>query len=133
MIYVDTSAFIAFLDGSDKYHPLFQRLFSSPPPLITSSLTIAEAHSWFLRKYNAYRAVRLLAFVRELPDLTIESFDNAAISEATSITAKFQDQELTLADAHGLAIMKQYTIRRCWSTDRHLGLTGVPLATREIF
>jgi uncharacterized protein with PIN domain len=41
--YVDTSALIAFLDKSDSFHALFRRLFSEPPPLITSSLVIAEA------------------------------------------------------------------------------------------
>jgi predicted nucleic acid-binding protein len=131
--YVDTSAFIAFLDKSDKYNPLFRRLFAGAPALITSALTIAEGHSWFLRKYNAQRAANFLTFVRELADLTIEPFDNNAISEVTAIAAKFQDQKLTLVDAHGLAIMKTHALKLCWSTDRHLGLTGVPLATREIF
>ena len=28
--YVDTSAWIAFLDRSDSYHSLFRRLFSDP-------------------------------------------------------------------------------------------------------
>jgi predicted nucleic acid-binding protein len=40
---------------------------------------------------------------------------------------KFSDQNLTLADAHGLAIMRELRIGCCWSTDRHLGLDGVPL------
>jgi predicted nucleic acid-binding protein len=131
--YVDTSAFIAFLAESDKYHQLFSRLFADPPPMVTSALTIAEGHSWFLRKYDAQRAAGFLGFVRELEDLTIESFDDRAIADVTAIAAKFQDQKLTLVDAHGLAIMKEYALKSCWSTDRHLGLTGVPLATREIF
>ena len=131
--YVDTSGFIAFIDKSDKYHLLFSRLFNDPPPIVTSALTIAEGHSWFLRKYNVERAARFLTFVRELAELTIESFDDRAISEVTAIAAKFRDQRLTLADAHGLAIMKAHALKFCWSTDRHLGLTGVPLATREIF
>jgi len=42
--YVDTSAFIAFLDRSDSFHALFRRLFSEPPPLVTSSLVVAEGH-----------------------------------------------------------------------------------------
>jgi len=42
--YVDTSALIAFADRSDTYHPLFRRLFSSPPRLITTPLVIAEGH-----------------------------------------------------------------------------------------
>ena len=131
--YVDTSAFIAFSATADKYHLLFRRLFSNAPPLMTSALTIADGHTWFLRKYNAQRAAHFLTFVRELENLTIEPFDDIAISEVTAIAAKFQDQNLTLVDAHGLAIMKTHALKSCWSTDRHLGLTGVPLATREIF
>ncbi len=130
--YVDTSAFIAFLDRSDRYSLLFRRLFAHAPPLITSALTIAEGHTWFLRKYNAKRATRFLGFVRELPGLEIESFGESELSRVTAFAAKFKDQNLTLADAHGLAIMKEHGVKLCWSTDGHLGLTGVPLATREV-
>jgi hypothetical protein len=35
--------------------------------------------------------------------------------------------DLTLADAVGLHLMKAQSLRSCWSTDFHLGLTGVPL------
>jgi predicted nucleic acid-binding protein len=130
--YVDTSAFIAFVDESDKHHRLFCGLFAQAPPLVTSSLTIAEGHTWFLRKYTAERAGRFLAFVRELPGLEIESFGEAEISEVTALATKFKDQNLTLADSHGLAIMKEHNVKLCWSTDRHLGLTGVPLAIQAV-
>jgi len=130
--YVDTSAFIAFVDESDKHHGLFRDLFAQAPPLVTSSLTIAEGHTWFLRKYNAERASRFLAFVRDLPSLTIESFGEAEISEVAAVATKFKDQNLTLADSHGLAIMKEHNVMLCWSTDRHLGLTGVPLAIQVV-
>jgi predicted nucleic acid-binding protein len=125
--YVDTSALIAFLDRSDSYHPLFRRLFSDPPPLVTSALVIAEAHGWFLRRYDQRRAVQLLNFVHELPTLEILAFDNQDLAKAGLVVKKFSDQSLTLADAHGLVIMTAHRIKACWSTDRHLGLTGVSL------
>jgi predicted nucleic acid-binding protein len=125
--YVDTSAFIALLDRSDSFHPLFRRLFSAPPPLVTSSLVIAEGHGWFIRRYDQIRAVQFLAFVDALPDLNIRGFDGPELSKAGRIVRKFQDQNLTLADAHGLSIMRELKITNCWSTDRHLGLDGVPL------
>ena len=125
--YVDTSALIAFLDRSDSYHPRFRRLFSTPPPLVTSSLVIAEGHGWFLRRYDERRAAQFLAFVRELPNLTICPFDSDELAEAARVFTKFLDQKLTLADAHGIAVMSGRRIETCWSTDRHLGLTGVAL------
>jgi predicted nucleic acid-binding protein len=126
--YVDTSGFVAFLDKSDSYHALYRRLFSEPPPLITSALVIAEGHGWFLRRYDQRRAVQFLAFVGTLPGITIEAFDADALSRASRVVKKYADQKLTLADAHGLAIMQARKPNACWSTDRHLGLGGVPLA-----
>src|SRR5260370_24550182 len=67
--YVDTAAFISFLDRSDSYHPLFRRLFSSPPSLITSALGISEGHGWFLWRYDTQTAVQFLHFVDEGPSL----------------------------------------------------------------
>jgi len=125
--YVDTSAFIAFLDRSDSYHALFRRLFSAPPPLCTSALVVAEGHGWFLRRYDRQRAVQFLAFIDVLPGLTLRGFDASELPKTRGIVKKFSDQDLTLADAHGLAIMRELRIGSCWSTDRHLGLDGVPL------
>ena len=131
--YVDTSGFIAFLDKSDSYHSLYRRLFSEPPPLVTSALVIAEGHGWFLRRYDQQRAVQFLAFVEVLPGLTIEAFDADGLVRASRMVKKYADQKLTLADAHGLAIMQAR--RSCcvlvdgpaswvgWSAVGHLSLS----------
>ena len=125
---MDTSALIAFLDRSDSFHTQYRRLFADPPPLATSALVIAEGHGWFLRRYDAARAIQFLSFVSALEDLTILPFDSDALYQASRTIRKFADQKLTLADAHGLAIMTARRTRVCWSTDRHMGLTGVALA-----
>ena len=59
--------------------------------------------------------------------LAIQAFDATALSKSAAIAKKFGDQRLTLADAHGLVLMRERRITSCWSTDRHLGLTGIPL------
>ena len=125
--YVDTAALIAFLDRSDSYHPLFRRLFSSPPRLITSALVIAEGHGWFLRRYDRNRAIQFLNFIGDLVVLDIQRFDRQELAKSTRLVKKFADQSLTLADAHGLAMIHERRISTCWSTDRHLGLTGATL------
>jgi predicted nucleic acid-binding protein len=126
--YVDTSALIAFLDRSDSYHPLFRRLFASPPPLVTSALVIAEGHGWFLRRYDRNRAIQFLNFIDALSVLAIQPFNREELTKACRLAKKFGDQSLTLADAHGLAIINAHRLSACWSTDRHLGLTGAKLA-----
>ena len=125
--YVDTSALIAFLDRSDSYHPLFRRLFSSPPQLVTSALVVAEGHGWFLRRYDRERATQFLNFIDDLPVLAVQGFDGEELQKASRLVKKFGDQPLTLVDAHGLVIINERRISTCWSTDRHLGLTGAKL------
>jgi predicted nucleic acid-binding protein len=77
-------------------------------------------------RYDQRKAVSSLNFVQELP-IRIIGFDEAELDKAKNLIKKFADQELTLADAHGLAVMKAKRIAICWSTDRHLGLTGATL------
>lgn len=125
--YVDTSALIAFADRSDTYHPLFRRLFSSPPRLITTPLVIAEGHGWFLRRYDRMRALQFQAMIEVMTPLQPISVGSSEQAEAMAILRRFSDQNLTLADAVGLHIMDTRGVRECWSTDFHLGLTGVPL------
>lgn len=129
--YVDTSAFIAFLDRSDTYHPFFSRLFSDPPPLVTSSLVIAEGHGWFLRRYNSHRALEYLGFVEDLKVLVVEEVGPDELKEGAFYLRRFSDQSLSLADAMGLSIMDRQRLSLCWSTDQHLGLTGRTLIIHQ--
>lgn len=128
--YVDTSALIAFADGSDSYHPLFRRLFGEPPPLITTPLVVAEGQGWFLKRYDRYRSLQFLAMVEMMP-LRILSIGRPEQQAATEILRRFADQDLTLVDAVGLHLMAERDTETCWSTDFHLGLTGVPLVIRQ--
>jgi predicted nucleic acid-binding protein len=130
--YVDTSAFIGFADDSDTWHALFHRLFSDPPRLITTTLVIAEGHAWFLRRYDTSRALEFLARIEEMTPLGIIPVGQAEQDGGATLLRRFSDQDLTLTDAIGLHCMKARRIRSCWSTDRHLGLTGVPLAIDEL-
>lgn len=125
--YVDTSALISFMDQSDTYHALFKRLFADPPALVTSPLVIAEGHGWFLRRYDRSRAMQFLSMIEQLKPLRVLSLTTKLQSAASDLIRRFSDQDLTLADALGLHLMEERDIATCWSTDFHLGLTGVPL------
>jgi predicted nucleic acid-binding protein len=125
--YVDTSALIALVDRSDSHHALFHRLFSNPPPLVTTPLVVAEGHAWFLRRYDRSRALQFLAMIELMRPLAVLSAGAKEQTSAVALLRKFSDQDLTLADAVGLHVMRERRIKSCWSTDFHLGLTGVPL------
>lgn len=135
--YVDTSAFIAFVDRSDTYHALFRRLFADPPRLVTTPLVIAEGHGWFLKRYDRNRALQFLGLIEELREassapLTILAVGAEQQRDAALLLRQFSDQNLTLTDAVGLQVMETRRsegrpLNVCWSTDFHMGLTDVPL------
>ena len=71
-----------------------------------------------------------VAMVEALP-MDLAAVTQRELGRAGEILRKFSDQDLTLADAVGLDLMKTRRIKSCWSTDRHLGLTGVRLVIFE--
>jgi predicted nucleic acid-binding protein len=129
--YVDTSALIAFVDRSDSYHLTFRTLFAKPPSLLTTTLVIAEGHAWFLRRYDRTRALQFLAMIEDMTPLTVAAVGPKEQTAASQLLRRFSDQDLTVTDAVGLHLMKSQRLRVCWSTDRHLGLLGVPLVINE--
>ena len=98
-----------------------------PPRLITTSLVIAEGYGWFLRRFDSTRALQFLSMIELMKPLRILAAGSSEISGAARYLRKYSDQRLTLVDALGLYCMREFRLRSCWSTDRHLGLTGVPL------
>jgi predicted nucleic acid-binding protein len=130
--YVDTSALIAFADRSDSCHALFKRLFSDPPRLVTTTLVVAEGHGWFLKRYDRTRALQFIALIEALSPMSVVAVGPDEQAGGIQMLRKFSDQDLSLTDAVGLHVMKVARIHSCWSTDRHLGLTGAALVTDQL-
>jgi predicted nucleic acid-binding protein len=129
--YVDTSALIAFVDRSDGYHTLFRSLFADPPALLTTTLVVAEGHGWFLRRYDRVRALQFLALIEDLGPLEIAPVGLREQQGGARMLRRFSDQDLTMTDAVGLHLMGSRKVRNCWSTDFHMGLTGMSLVIHE--
>lgn len=130
-VYVDTSALIAFVDRSDGHHSLFRRLFADPPPLVTTMLVVAEGHGWFLKRYDRTRGLQFLAMIDDLTPLKVLDVGKAEHAGGVRMIRRFSDQDLSLTDGVGLYVMGEIRSPSCWSTDFHLGLTGVPLVTNQ--
>ena len=129
--YVDTSALISFVDRSDTHHPLFRRLFSAPPALVTTALVVAEGHAWFLRRYDRVRGLQFLAMIEDLRPLQLPAVGAVEQEGAVRVMRRFSNQDLTLTDAMGIHLMQKHKIGSCWSTDFHLGLAGASLVINE--
>jgi predicted nucleic acid-binding protein len=91
---------------------------------VTTSLVIAETHGWFVRRFDSYRGLEFLSFIESLRILTILPADTELLAAGAAMLRKFSDQELTLADACSLYLLRRNSKLKNWSTDRHLSLTG---------
>ena len=80
-----------------------------------------------MRRYDRTKALQFLAMIEVMTPLKVIPVGPNEQAGAIAILRRFPDQDLTLADAMGLYIMGVRSIRECWSTDFHLGLTGVRL------
>lgn len=99
--------------------------------MVTTPLVIAEGHGWFLRRYDRTRALQFLSMTEAMTPLHVAGIGTDEQHGAAAILRRFSDQDLTLADALGLYVMRARRISRCWSTDFHMGLTGVSLIVNE--
>ena len=70
--------------------------------------------------------------VEALTPMTVHSVGAKEQRAAAELLRRFSDQDLTLTDAIGLSVMNARSTKSCWSTDFHLGLTGVPLVVNQI-
>ena len=63
-------------------------------------------HGWFLKRFDRTKALGFLNMVEAMRPLTITPDGSHEQKAAAELLRKFSDQDLTLADAVGLLIMK---------------------------
>jgi hypothetical protein len=69
--------------------------------------------------------------IEDMSPLRVAAVGGPELEGATQLLRRFADQDLTIADAVGLHMMRTLRMTVCWSTDFHLALTGVPLVIDE--
>ena len=138
--YVDTSALIAFADSSDTHHALFLRLFGDPPPLVTTTLVVAEGHGWFLRRFDSSRALLFLAMIEAMAPLEVVGGGDARAGggyrPAAAVLRSIPDDDgRSRAACHGLAKHPKLLVNRLPSRSHRYPAHHSPVLTasdREI-
>jgi hypothetical protein len=69
--------------------------------------------------------------IEDMSPLTVAAVGHGDQEKATEILRRYRDQDLTMTDAVGLHVMAARRIPLCWSTDFHVGLTGIPLVINQ--
>jgi predicted nucleic acid-binding protein len=124
-VFIDSGAFIAFLDRSDRLHKEVVALFARPPRRwYTSALVVAETYGWFLHRLgeDAARTFRLLT--AELPGLVILGVDDRHRLAVDRKLEILRGTKLTYVDASSLVWLATKRITTVWGTDHHLSIEG---------
>lgn len=80
-----------------------------------------------MRRYDRARALQFLSMIEAMAPLRVLTVGSREQAAGTELLRRFSDQDMTLTDAVGLHVSASNGVAVIWSTDLHLGLTGVPL------
>jgi predicted nucleic acid-binding protein len=131
-VFLDSGIFIAFLNRHDQWHTQATALFSlARPRWSTSYLVIGEAYSWFLHRYGEEAARSFRAFVDKLDSLKIHDVTAEHHRQVGRMLDRLRGAKVSYVDASSLCLLERHKIRKVWSTDFHLGLTGAEVLPRR--
>ena len=124
-VFIDSGAFIAFLDRSDELHEQVVALFARRPRRwMTSAFVVAETYGWFLHRLgeDAARAFRLM--IGDLPSLHVPAAEPKHLAAVHAKLERLRGTKLTWVDASSLVYLEQKKIVTVWGTDHHLAIEG---------
>ncbi len=131
-VFLDTGIFVAILNGRDQWHEQAIALFNQAKPnWFSSYLVVSEAHSWFLHRMGEEPARTFRLFLGNLDGLRILEATREHHTHVLHMLDKLRGAKLTYVDASSLCFIEQRKIRRVWSTDHHLALTGAEVLPRS--
>jgi predicted nucleic acid-binding protein len=131
MIFVDTSAFYALLDGDDGEHSRALKLWEGEPPgegsLVTTNYVVLESMA-LLQSRLGMPAVRVFHDAI-LPLVRMEWIDEVIHAQAVSACIAANRRGLSLVDLSSFATMRRLGIRSAFTFDRHFRQYGFETLT----
>jgi predicted nucleic acid-binding protein len=128
-VFIDSSAFYALLDRSDRHHdaarPVFADVAREHRPLATSNLIVAETYVLLRRGLGHAIATRWLASL----DLNLLFHTESDHQPTCTILARYEDKRFSYTDAASFVLMERFEIPTALTFDsdfRQYGLAAIP-------
>ena len=130
--FVDTSAWVAIVDDSDKYHPkarsYYLQLLKGKTSLLTSNYVLAETYTW-LRYHISHRyAVRfheMVTSAEKLRTLEILWVDRAVADAAWETFEKYSDQVFSFTDCASFVLARHAKVNEVFAFDEDFAVMGL--------
>jgi len=122
-IFIDTAAFIALVDATDKnHHPAercYREIVQSRNSLVSSNFVICETLN-YLRTRISYKVsvgFRESVYKSDILEIIYISMDTE--EEAYKIFKKYKDKDFSFTDCTSFALMERRKIKKVFSFDHH--------------
>ena len=120
VIFVDTSAYFAILDKSDKNHKkAVSFLENNNLPLITSNLVVIETINLVNSRIGREPATQLGKKLYDESFTTVVDVTSEDEKKAWQIFQKYSDKDFSLTDCVSFALMERIRIKRAFAFDVH--------------
>jgi predicted nucleic acid-binding protein len=127
-LFVDSSAWLALADKSDKHHAkatsVYPDLLERHQRLVTTNLVIAETYILLRRSLGSQPALEFLERVAKSPRIEKAYSTMALELEAERILRQYADQEFSFTDAVSFAMMQARGIEKAFAFDKNFTIAG---------
>jgi predicted nucleic acid-binding protein len=131
-VFLDSGIFIALMSRKDRWHEQAVALFGGPTPKwSTSILVISETYTWFLHRMGEEQARTFRQFADNLTGLLVFDATREHHAAVVRILERFRGTKLSYTDGSSLVHLEKRKIKRVWSTDHHLGVSGAEVLPRS--
>ena len=122
-LFVDTSAFIALVDRTDKNHQsakkCYREIIQSGNSLVSSNFVMCETLNYLRTRISYSVSIEFRESTYKSNILEI-SFINLETEEAAyKIFKKYKDKDFSFTDCTSFALMETEKIKKVFSFDRH--------------
>lgn len=126
MIFVDTSAFIALVDGGDRFGGQALEWWGKNrgEELATSNLVVIETLGWVRNKRGKVAALRVLKSISGARDINVVRITERDESEADKWFKKLDGRGVSMVDCTTIAVMKRLKINRIFAFDEDFEKVG---------
>jgi predicted nucleic acid-binding protein len=123
VVFADSSGFIAAFDPRDGAHAqaaaAWRQIAKARQRLVTTQLVVAETVT-YLRRRGGWERSRLAgAAILESPLIEVVGLDSEQLAAAWREFVRNPDPKLSLCDAASFIVMRDRTVRRAFTLDRH--------------
>ncbi len=137
-LFIDTSAFIALHDASDRHHEAAKSFFTPERirdlkvQLVTTNFVFSEVYSYFCKTHAD--AIAVGTYIRESKVLRYIRADPADEEAAWQLAQKYHDKDFSFVDCLSFVVMSRIGCNKAFTFDSHFGQMGfemLPAVTQQ--